>query len=341
MLEDRQVRYWEFMRDGGASEAVDPLVLRVRELFDLRDGVLYWKVSLSNRVAVGDKAGVRTGRQRYGYVGFDGKQYATHRVIYMHHYGVVPDVVDHADGDVDNNRPENLRNTTQGGNLRNTSRRADNTSGRKGVSFEAGKYRAYINVDGRRLHLGRFGTLEEAIATRQAAELEYHGEYAKFDPDASIQVYLAGSLRNPKIPLIARNISDGLRTSQIFYQWHSAGPNADDHWRDHMQSMGLTYAEALRQPASENVYNFDKKYIDASRCMVLAYPAGKSGHLELGYHLGRGKPGFILLDGEPERYDVMTKFATGVASTVDELVDMLRPHLNMAEGYPIGAGDRT
>jgi hypothetical protein len=47
------------------------------------------------------------------------------------------------------------------------------------------------------------------------------------------------------------------------------------------------------------------------RCdtVVLCMPAGKSGHLEFGYCCGTGKRGFILFDQEPERYDVMYRFA--------------------------------
>ena len=57
---------------------------------------------------------------------------------------------------------------------------------------------------------------------------------------------------------------------------------------------------------------------------MLMLPAGKSGHLELGWALGQGKPGFILLDADPERYDVVYRFATGVATDVQELLRMLR-----------------
>ena len=38
-------------------------------------------------------------------------------------------------------------------------------------------------------------------------------------------------------------------------------------------------------------------------------PAGKSGHIEFGYLVGQGKPGFVLFDAVPERYDVMYQFA--------------------------------
>ena len=49
-------------------------------------------------------------------------------------------------------------------------------------------------------------------------------------------------------------------------------------------------------------------------------PAGKSGHLELGYFIGSGKRGYILLNGEPERFDVMYKFATKVCNNKEELL---------------------
>ena len=58
--------------------------------------------------------------------------------------------------------------------------------------------------------------------------------------------------------------------------------------------------------------------------MVLALPAGKSGHLELGWALGQGKRGYILLEeSDPERFDIMYLFATKVVASVDELIEEL------------------
>jgi hypothetical protein len=65
-------------------------------------------------------------------------------------------------------------------------------------------------------------------------------------------------------------------------------------------------------------------YLDRAEGAILALPAGKSAHLELGYILGHGKPGWILLDGEPERWDIMYQFATGVANDMEELVGMIK-----------------
>lgn len=132
-------------------------------------------------------------------------------------------------------------------------------------------------------------------------------------------IYLAGSLRNPKIPQIALHLEQELSDS-VFADWFAAGPEADDHWKAYYKSMGYAYDVALSEPASRNTFEFDKKHIDNSYAMVLALPAGRSGHLELGYFIGRGKPGFILLEEEePERWDVMYQFAT-VCGTIDHLV---------------------
>jgi hypothetical protein len=46
--------------------------------------------------------------------------------------------------------------------------------------------------------------------------------------------------------------------------------------------------------------------------------------LELGYTIGRGKPGFILFDQEPERYDVMYAFATDIFFSREKLIERLK-----------------
>jgi len=108
----------------------------------------------------------------------------------------------------------------------------------------------------------------------------------------------------------------------VFADWYAAGPNADDCWRDYERSQGYDFEEALRRPAAQNVFEFDKRHLLASDAVVLLCPAGKSGFLELGWSLGRGTPGYILLDN-PERWDVMFQFATGVFSSLNDLCNEL------------------
>jgi hypothetical protein len=130
-------------------------------------------------------------------------------------------------------------------------------------------------------------------------------------------IYLIGSLRNPEVV----NVANNLRAAghDVFDSWFSASPTADDAWRDHSKAKGQDYKTALQDYAAKHVYNFDKSHLDRCEMAVLALPAGKSGHLELGYVIGCGKPGYIILDN-PERWDVMYQFATDVFYNVNELI---------------------
>lgn len=134
-------------------------------------------------------------------------------------------------------------------------------------------------------------------------------------------IYLIGSLRNPRIPVVARELRDAALS--VFDDWFSAGPDADDCWQAYEKQRGRTFTEALHGAHARTVFNFDRTHIDASDAVVLVAPAGKSAHLELGYALGCGKPGFILLDGEPDRFDVMYRFANGVYTSVFDLTEAL------------------
>lgn len=135
-------------------------------------------------------------------------------------------------------------------------------------------------------------------------------------------LYLIGSLRNPRVPEIAAAFRKG--GWDVFDDWYSAGEHADDAWRDYERARGHALPEALKGYAAQHVFNFDKQHIDRCSAVMLVLPAGKSGHLELGYAIGQGKPGYILLDGDPERYDVMYAFASAVFMTLDEAAEALR-----------------
>ena len=63
----------------------------------------------------------------------------------------------------------------------NAKRRADNTSGFKGVGFskEKKKWRARIRSKGKVLYLGWFDSKEDAYAAYCAAAKEHHREFAR------------------------------------------------------------------------------------------------------------------------------------------------------------------
>lgn len=91
--------------------------------------------------------------------------------------------VDHINSNGLGNQRSNLRLCSQSQNNQNKGKQSNNTSGYKGVSFEPerGKWSARINVNGRQVCLGRFGSpLAAAIAYDKKA-IELHGEYAKLN----------------------------------------------------------------------------------------------------------------------------------------------------------------
>lgn len=117
-------------------------------------------------------------------VEIDGLRYQAHRLIWkMIHGDPVPDVIDHKDGDNQNNRLNNLRAATDGQNTTNGPVRKDNALGVKGVSYDPQRKKFVVQVDigGRRVYMKRFDTLEEATEARRKAAERIHGEFARHE----------------------------------------------------------------------------------------------------------------------------------------------------------------
>ena len=137
------------------------------------------------------------------------------------------------------------------------------------------------------------------------------------------KIYLIGSLRNAKINEIAAKLRES--GHEVFDDWFAAGPEADDYWQKYEIAKGNNYKQGLDGYAAKHVYEFDKFHLDRNDIAILALPAGKSGHLELGYMIGKGKLGYILFDETmPDRWDVMYQFAAGVFFTLDSLIEELK-----------------
>lgn len=131
-------------------------------------------------------------------------------------------------------------------------------------------------------------------------------------------LYLIGSLRNEAIPSHAESLRNlGL---DVFDDWFAAGPEADDYWKKYETERGNDYKQALGGHAARHVFDFDRHHLDRCDAALLALPAGKSGHLELGYVAGKGKPTFILLD-RPDRWDVMYQFASEIFFDEGEMIE--------------------
>lgn len=141
-----------------------------------------------------------------------------------------------------------------------------------------------------------------------------------------LKVYLIGSLRNYEgVAAVAARLRDA--GFDVFDDWSSPGPEADEYWQAYERERGRTYMEALRGHHAQHVFAYDKHHLDTSAAGVLLMPCGKSGHMELGYLAGQGKPTFVLFDSEPERFDIMYNFATGVFMDVEPLVEMMEDYL--------------
>lgn len=73
-------------------------------------------------------------------------------------------VIDHLDGDTENNSRDNLRVTTQSINCKNTVRKKSNTSGVTGINWNnaSGSFVVRKQLNGKRVYLGHRKTLAEA-----------------------------------------------------------------------------------------------------------------------------------------------------------------------------------
>ena len=150
--------------------------------------------------------------------------------------------------------------------------------------------------------------------------------YLERDPTKKL-VYVIGSLRNDKIREVAAKLREA--GYDAFDEWHAAGKAGDDEWKNYSAARGHGYKEALEGRHAKNVFTYDRAYLDMADAAVMVMPAGKSGHLELGYFSGLGKPGYILFDSEPDRHDVMPRFAKRVFFSVQEMLVGLELDLNV------------
>jgi len=98
---------------------------------------------------------------------------AAHRVAFLLMEGRWPIVIDHLNGDKQDNRWENLREVSTKENAKNMPLQKNNTSGTPGVFRVNNKWRGLLRVDGKRIHLGYFDTYEEAAKARTAANEKY------------------------------------------------------------------------------------------------------------------------------------------------------------------------
>ncbi len=127
------------------------------------DGKVWWVKHPRRSTANGTEAGNMM-QNGYRKLKFCGKQYLTHRVAWLLHYGSWPiGDIDHIDGNPSNNRLDNLRDVSHSINLQNRkSATRKNKTGFLGVVKRKNKYAAHITINGKQVYLGLFETAEFA-----------------------------------------------------------------------------------------------------------------------------------------------------------------------------------
>jgi len=146
---------------------------RLKELlhYNPETGIFTNRVSRSN-VKAGDVAGaVRP--NGYIHIRIDKKYYLSHRLAWMFVHGNFPEwEVDHINRVRHDNRITNLRAAHPQQNQKNTKTRTDNTSGIKGVYWDARSniWHAEIMTGRKKCYLGCHKDLVEVVARRLAGE---------------------------------------------------------------------------------------------------------------------------------------------------------------------------
>ena len=151
---------------------------RLRELFEYREGVLYWKQDRSSQKCKGKPAGCMTQEYLKLRVRELGGAIAVHRVIFAMHHGYFAEEVDHINGNKLDNRIENLREVSRSQNRMNSGKTRRNKSGCKNVYPHKNKWGVKISFNKHPMYLGLYDDLELADLVAHAAREKYHGAYA-------------------------------------------------------------------------------------------------------------------------------------------------------------------
>ncbi len=132
-------------------------------------------VKQGQRGAIGSIAG-SADTKGYTIIKIDGKSHKAHRLAWLYVYGEMPDShIDHINHNPSDNRISNLRSVTQAENNKNRPPQHDNKSGVSGVIWrkQSKKWMARISVKNKRVHLGLYSDINEAIKVRLIANVLY------------------------------------------------------------------------------------------------------------------------------------------------------------------------
>jgi len=151
----------------------------LKSILEYKEGNLYWKEKISDKIKAGQKAGSKSGS--YEIIKINKHNYYTHQLVFYYHNGFIPETIDHIDHNKRNNKIENLRAATYSQNLQNTRKFSNASSKFKGVCYDKkrNKWVARIKLIDKRIHLGYFENEVEAAKAYDAAAILNFGEFAQ------------------------------------------------------------------------------------------------------------------------------------------------------------------
>jgi hypothetical protein len=164
--------------DGDGQHRHELTAAELRELldYDPNTGIFAWKTRLRNGVQPGDRAGTTLNGRAV--IRIRGRSYRAHRIAYCWMTGLWPQgYVDHRNGNIADNRWENLRAVTCAQNRANSRVQRSNRLGVKGVRYIERNGHPFMATF-RHRYLGCFATLDEAQAAYERAAEDHYGDFA-------------------------------------------------------------------------------------------------------------------------------------------------------------------
>jgi hypothetical protein len=149
---------------------------KLHEMFEYRDdGNLIHRHTVQGGKRMGEVAG-SPHNMGYRQITICRKKYLIHRLVWLYHYGNIPDQLDHINGKRSDNRIENLRECTYSQNHGNKRINRNNTTGYKGVFLDKrdGFWFVYVAHQ----YIGRSQSIEEAAAMYDKAAKKHFKKFA-------------------------------------------------------------------------------------------------------------------------------------------------------------------
>jgi len=142
-----------------------------------------------------------------------------------------------------------------------------------------------------------------------------------------MNIYLIGSLKDPDFPHVAEALREA--GHNVFDDWRGGGHDGDHRWREYeLNDRGRGYAEAVYAPFAVSgrafdVANIERQDVVVAVCKERKLP-GRSSVAELAYAKNNGILSYVLLNGEPDEWDLMLplavhRFFTSVAGLLEFL----------------------